>query len=51
MFNMAPVVQKLDSTIHWINHYPVAWIAQYVLSSLTCCIAIYLLGSTNLSLP
>ena len=20
---MAPVVQKLDSAIHWINHYPV----------------------------
>ena len=19
----APVVQKMDSTIHWINHYPV----------------------------
>ena len=21
--NQAPVVQKLDSAIHWINHYPV----------------------------
>ena len=20
--NLAPVVQKLDSAIHWINHYP-----------------------------
>ena len=22
-WDLAPVVQKLDSTIHWINHYPV----------------------------
>ena len=21
--DLAPVVQKLDSPIHWINHYPV----------------------------
>ena len=21
--NLAPVVQKVDSAIHWINHYPV----------------------------
>ena len=23
LFTQAPVVQKLDSAIHWINHYPV----------------------------
>ena len=23
IFVLAPVVQKVDSTIHWINHYPV----------------------------
>ena len=37
MFNMAPVVQKLDSTIHWINHYPV--------DSTVCFVITYLLYS------
>ena len=23
LFSQVPVVQKLDSAIHWINHYPV----------------------------
>ena len=23
LFTQVPVVQKLDSAIHWINHYPV----------------------------
>ena len=23
LFTQAPVVQKLDCAIHWINHYPV----------------------------
>ena len=22
--HLAPVVQKLDSAVHWINHYPIA---------------------------
>ena len=40
MFNMAPVVQRLDSTIHWINRHPV--------DSTVCFVITYLLYS-NLS--
>ena len=24
--SQAPVVQKVDNTIHWINHYPVYYV-------------------------
>ena len=32
--NLAPVVQKLDSAIQWLNHYPTdEWLSSYPVSS------------------
>ena len=41
--DLAPVVRRLDNVIHWINSNQ--WITPYILLSLICQIAIYLLNS------
>ena len=41
----APVVQKVDNAIYWINNYPVVRVAWFVLSALIHWIAIYLVNS------
>ena len=41
LFHQVPVVQKVDSTIHWINHYPLD-ITLLVSLKLIHWIAIYL---------
>ena len=45
VLDLAPVVQKVDNAIHWINLYPVEWIAQLVSLILICWIVIYLVDS------
>ena len=43
---LAPVVEKMDNAIHWINIYPVQWITQLVFLTLIRWIVISLTDST-----
>ena len=42
----APVVQKVDNAIHWINHYPFDIAIGFAITSLIQWIAIYPVDST-----